>query len=774
MEASSYKLTAGQIACLSAVAAGRYTDCNRCADYPQAVSLTDKFAEAGSQALRNACVANAVTALVEYFEDGKNRLSAQYLIEVTRLAERDWLNRNLDALASGRPCEVDFASAFEGPVAQVKMLVAANGAKSPATASFIDSFGKQIARRLAADNGTRIRRAFEALERYGICRFRLWPYANVASVAEAADGSFPPGAHEDARKHRVMNGLYILRAPNNVDEIRGILSGANGRRRMPVCVGVDVFDGCDDETFAFPSCATDGSVATFKGIHEMLLVGYRDDRAFAGGGFFIVRNSWGTDWGKDGYGRIPYAYIECFCREAGTILQDLVDYVGERGLSATVRTGHPLRAAVGWGLVTAALVGGGVWGFWAHREYARPCVEPAEVEPAKVVAAATNAVPAVVEAETVEIHPDLRDFTRSHRDTEVVQTNVEARVEPEVPVAKPEPPAVEPTPPVLRASVSPCKTINVSTAGLQNLTRRHGATEVVPTNVVAVELEPVVAEPTPPVLRVTEPLQDSDRAPVSLRASEPPCETTPSPCETTQVSTAGLQNFTRRHGATEVVATNVVVVEPEPPVVEPTPPNLRASEPPCETTPSPCETSHVVVAKQPVPPVEKVPQHILISAPELDAKVYGFLLRTFYRNREVSVRRGAAKGEIVVTARTSEPIRAALVGRFAVEETDATHWTVREKPREYAFSMRFFCEDREEFEAVRACLMRTDVPFAVEILSPPNADVRWLDATVTFRSSDGKVPNARRDVGDFLQKNGVGGEGANWRVPNKIRSIQKL
>ena len=698
MEASSYKLTAGQIACLSAVAAGRYTDCNRCADYPQAVSLTDKFAEAGSQALRNACVANAVTALVEYFEDGKNRLSAQYLIEVTRLAERDWLNRNLDALASGRPCEVDFASAFEGPVAQVKMLVAANGAKSPATASFIDSFGKQIARRLAADNGTRIRRAFEALERYGICRFRLWPYANVASVAEAADGSFPPGAHEDARKHRVMNGLYILRAPNNVDEIRGILSGANGRRRMPVCVGVDVFEGCDDETFAFPSCATDGSVATFKGIHEMLLVGYRDDRAFAGGGFFIVRNSWGTDWGKDGYGRIPYAYIECFCREAGTILQDLVDYVGERGLSATGRTGHPLRAAFGWGLVAAALVGGGVWSYFAHREQVR--VEPVEVVKVmseSVAVPETNVVEAVVEVaaieavtNVVEIAPmttnvietvsevtnvveNVSEATNAVENISepviipepiaTIETNVEARVEPEAPVAKPEPPAVEPTPPVVKSA-------------------------------------PSVIEHTQPV------------------------------------------------------------IEPKPLVVEPAPPVLRASVSPCEISPN--------------PPVEKVPQRILISATGLDAKVYGFLLRKFYRNRDVSVRRGESKGEIVVTARTYEPVRAALSERFAVEETDATHWNVREKPREYAFSMRFFCESREEFDALRTCLMCADVPFAVEILSSPNGDARWLDATVTFRSPDGKVPDARRCVADFLLKSGVDGERANWLSPNKIRSIQKL
>ena len=725
MEAPSYKLSAGQVTCLSAVAAGKYRVCNRCADYPQAVSLTDKFADAGDQALRNTCVVHAVTALVEYFEDGKSRLSAQYLIEVTRLSERDWLKRNLDALAQGRPCEADFAAAFEGPVAQVRMLVAANGAKSLATASFIDSFGKQIARRLAADNGTRIRRAFEALEKYGICRFRLWPYANVASVAEVADGAFPPGAHEDARKHRVVNGLYILRAPNNVDEIRGILSGANGRRRMPVCVGVDVFEGCDGTTFAFPTCDPDGRVASFKGIHEMLLVGYRDDKSFAGGGFFIVRNSWGTDWGKDGYGRIPYAYIECFCREAGTILQDLVDYVGERGLSAPVRTEHPVCAAFGWGLVAAALVGGGVWGIWMHWERARPRV----VESVESAATTTNAVATVVEAETVEIDPNLRDFTRRHEGTEIEPTDAVA-VEPEPPVAEPEPPAVEPTPPVLRASEPPCETTpsscattHVSTAELQDLTRRHGATESVQTNVeVRVEPEPPIIEPTPPV----------------LRASEPPCETTPSSCETTYVSTAELQDLTRRHGATEVVLTNKGEDTPHKPVIE------------------------------------KVPQQVLISATGLDAKVYGFLLRKFYRTRDVSIRRGEAKGQIIVSARTYDPVRAALSERFAVEEADAAHWNVREKPREYAFSMRFFCASREEFDAVRTCLMRTDVPFAVEILSPPNGDVRWLDATITIRSPDGKVPDARRCVIDFLLKSEADGERADWLSPNKIRSIQKL
>ena len=41
----------------------------------------------------------------------------------------------------------------------------------------------------------------------------------------------------------------------------------------------------------------------------MILVGYgRDDRV-AGGGYFILRNSWGPKWGVKGYFTLPYAYL---------------------------------------------------------------------------------------------------------------------------------------------------------------------------------------------------------------------------------------------------------------------------------------------------------------------------------------------------------------------------------------------------------------------------------------------------------------------------------
>ena len=40
----------------------------------------------------------------------------------------------------------------------------------------------------------------------------------------------------------------------------------------------------------------------YLGGHAVLLVGYNDDEEY-----FMVKNSWGPDWGEDGYFRIAYS-----------------------------------------------------------------------------------------------------------------------------------------------------------------------------------------------------------------------------------------------------------------------------------------------------------------------------------------------------------------------------------------------------------------------------------------------------------------------------------
>lgn len=53
----------------------------------------------------------------------------------------------------------------------------------------------------------------------------------------------------------------------------------------------------------------------FRGGHAMTVVGYDDD-----GGWFEIQNSWGTDWGEDGYWRISYEDFDRFVVEGYELL----------------------------------------------------------------------------------------------------------------------------------------------------------------------------------------------------------------------------------------------------------------------------------------------------------------------------------------------------------------------------------------------------------------------------------------------------------------------
>lgn len=47
-----------------------------------------------------------------------------------------------------------------------------------------------------------------------------------------------------------------------------------------------------------------------SGGHAMAIVGYKDDENIKGGGYFIVKNSWGADCGDKGYQYIPYYHCQ--------------------------------------------------------------------------------------------------------------------------------------------------------------------------------------------------------------------------------------------------------------------------------------------------------------------------------------------------------------------------------------------------------------------------------------------------------------------------------
>ena len=378
MAAAPYIFPAQQAEFLRALRDGRYHAPPRPRNVPATTSLIARMPPVHEQSLRGTCVANAVTAMVEYYEDCKTRLSVQYLFAATKEVERAALERNLKHLRTGEPLDPEFEHVHHSRLLQLRMMADANGGiNTPAMRPYLTQFEETVRTRYESMEGSLLRSCFRVLELQGTCRYALWPYAGASAAplfGSAERVAHPPGSDEDAKKHRILSELYLLPAPNNVDEMRGILAGVNGRRPMPVCVTVSFFKDCDGETFAFPHTEeTEAGLAAkdaWLGVHGMLIVGYVDNAVSPGGGYFIVRNSLGTSWGNRGYGKLSYAYVACFALEAGTILQDLVDYTGDGyGGFQTVMTIIPphsvrhrrKRLKVLLNLLVAAALVAGTW-----------------------------------------------------------------------------------------------------------------------------------------------------------------------------------------------------------------------------------------------------------------------------------------------------------------------------------------------------------------------------------------------------------------------------
>jgi C1A family cysteine protease len=145
---------------------------------------------------------------------------------------------------------------------------------------------------IASDSGAQIRDGIKSVAKLGDCPETKWPYAieKFATKPSAA-------CYRDALKYKAV--LY-QRVTQTMDQMKGCLASG-----YPFVFGFSVY-----ESFEGPQVAKTGVVPmpspTEKqmGGHAVIAVGYddKDQR-------FIVRNSWGSGWGMQGYFTMPYAYL---------------------------------------------------------------------------------------------------------------------------------------------------------------------------------------------------------------------------------------------------------------------------------------------------------------------------------------------------------------------------------------------------------------------------------------------------------------------------------
>jgi C1A family cysteine protease len=142
------------------------------------------------------------------------------------------------------------------------------------------------------DSGAMIRDGIKSVAAQGVCTEDSWPYDIAAFADRPTDDCYQAALAHRARAYQRVTPVLA--------QLKGCLAAG-----YPIVFGFRVY-----ESFESAEVARTGEVPLPAarerplGGHAVLAVGYDDTT-----GRFLVRNSWGTGWGVDGYFTMPYAYL---------------------------------------------------------------------------------------------------------------------------------------------------------------------------------------------------------------------------------------------------------------------------------------------------------------------------------------------------------------------------------------------------------------------------------------------------------------------------------
>lgn len=142
------------------------------------------------------------------------------------------------------------------------------------------------------DAGATIRNVVKGLAKWGVCHENLWPYDEEKVLERPPDACW-----YDAEKHQLL-GYYALKSYS--DMLSCLAAG------FPFVFGFTVYPSLMmEEPSKTGIVRMPDKDETPMGGHAVVAVGYDLDKDY-----YIVRNSWGEDWGDKGYMYMPRKYVE--------------------------------------------------------------------------------------------------------------------------------------------------------------------------------------------------------------------------------------------------------------------------------------------------------------------------------------------------------------------------------------------------------------------------------------------------------------------------------
>lgn len=142
------------------------------------------------------------------------------------------------------------------------------------------------------DSGANIRDGIKSVNAQGVCAEGLWPY-DIAKFTNKPDDV----CYKDGKQNR---SLLYQSLHQTAYSIKHCLAN-----NYPVIFGFTVY-----ESFESNDVTTTGIIPMPQpneqiiGGHAVLCVGFDDSKSA-----FLIRNSWGSAWGIDGYFYMPYNYM---------------------------------------------------------------------------------------------------------------------------------------------------------------------------------------------------------------------------------------------------------------------------------------------------------------------------------------------------------------------------------------------------------------------------------------------------------------------------------
>ena len=116
-----------------------------------------------------------------------------------------------------------------------------------------------------------------------------YPYTATDGSCGSACGTYQTATY------RIAGWAYVATTSPTVSAIRDALVSYG-----PLVTTMDVYD----DFFSYSSGVYTHTTGGYAGGHAVLIVGYSD-----AGQYFIVKNSWGANWGESGYFKIAYSEI---------------------------------------------------------------------------------------------------------------------------------------------------------------------------------------------------------------------------------------------------------------------------------------------------------------------------------------------------------------------------------------------------------------------------------------------------------------------------------